>query len=237
MKHATHLALALFMGTAFTSTHLAAAVTPYSADYTFSIEKSYKGDAKRTLKKEGKHWRFNFSASVPIVAKASQNTLFKYTTKGTHNYVPLSHDTTYKILIHKRKTNLAFDYANKQLNTSHKGKAKSYALKAPVLDELTLEMQIREDMRKGKLKSTYTIASHKGIRKVPFINEGKTSITVPAGKFDVIKIRRVHKDPKRKSYFWLAPSLDYLPVKVMQNDKGKIYDFELKKLYGNALKK
>lgn len=209
------------------------AVTPYSADYTFSIENKYHGQAKRELKKVNKNtWRYVFSASVPIVAKASQDTTFTYQRGGTQNYLPLVHETTYKILVHKRKTKLNFDYRNKKLQVNYKGKAKTHTMPSAALDELTLEMQIRDDMSKGKLKSTYRVASHKGIRKVPFINEGKTSIKVPAGKFEVIKIRRVHNDSKRKSYFWLAPSLDYLPIKVMQNDKGKIYDFELKKLHG-----
>lgn len=223
-------ALVLMAATATTSAS-ASVLTPYKADYTFSIEGKYNGTAQRTLSKSGKNYRYLFSASVPVVANATQDTTFAYQAGGTQNFLPLKHQTKYKIFVMSRNTDLNFDYKNKKLYTKHRGKAKTYALNGAALDELTLEMQIRKDLSEGKLQKSYKIASRKGVRDIPFINEGKTKITVPAGTFDVIKVRRVHNNDKRKSFFWLAPKLDYLPVRVMQNDKGKVYDFKLKKLY------
>lgn len=235
LKHITTRALlsAAVISTAAlaTSAQATSILKPYKADYSFSIEGKYNGTAQRSLTKSGKNYRYLFSASVPVVANATQDTTFAYQSGGTQNFLPLKHKTKYKIFVASRSTDLNFDYKGKKLNTKHRGKSKTYTLNGAALDELTLEMQIRKDLKEGKLKKNYKIASRKGIRNIPFKNEGKTKITVPAGTFDVIKIRRVHDNPKRKSYFWLAPKLDYLPVRVMQNDKGKVYDFKLKKLY------
>ena len=46
-------------------------------------------------------------------------------------------------------------------------------------------------------------------------------------KVEVLKLEKKHSNPKRKTFFWIAPSLDYMPVRVMQDDKGKIYDSQL----------
>ena len=59
---------------------------------------------------------------------------------------------------------------------------------------------------------------------------GNTKITVPAGTFDTVRVDRIHDDNSRSTSFWLAPSLDYLPVKVSQINDGKKMDLELSKV-------
>lgn len=217
----------LTVGVAAASTS-ALALTPYSADYTFSIDGKYNGSATRTLvKKTDNKWDYEFTASVPIVARASQSSTF---VNNGGALLPLTHATTYKILVHKRTTKLDFDYKNKQVHVDDKGDKKTYPLSAPALDDLTLELQIREDLSRGKLKSSYRVADEDEIDNVTFKNLGRTKITVPAGTFEVIKLQRVHANPKRKTYFWLSPKHDYLPIKMQQDDKGKIYDSELKRI-------
>ena len=38
---------------------------------------------------------------------------------------------------------------------------------------------------------------------------------------------REHQDKERTTQFWLAKSLDYLPVKVVQVDDAAVYTIEL----------
>ena len=57
--------------------------------------------------------------------------------------------------------------------------------------------------------------------------EGAEKITTPYGEIDTIKVSRVHQSSDRKTQFWLAKSLNYLPVKVVQIDDGAIYTIEL----------
>jgi hypothetical protein len=44
-------------------------------------------------------------------------------------------------------------------------------------------------------------------------------VEVPAGKFETVLVQRVD-DPRKTSKFWLAPSRDYMPVKVEQVKSG-----------------
>ena len=114
-----------------------------------------------------------------------------------------------------------FNIAKKQLVTNYKGQNKVIALPQPAYDDLSLEIQIREDLKAGKFRGNYYMADRNTVEAVPFKKSAMTRITVPAGTFDVVRIDRVHDDKDRQTSFWLAPKLDYLPVKVVQNNDGK----------------
>lgn len=43
------------------------------------------------------------------------------------------------------------------------------------------------------------------------------------GTFSTMKVVMKHEKPGRETIFWLAPDLDYLPVKVTHVDKNNSY--------------
>lgn len=205
------------------------AVSAYQADYKFKINKKYSGVAKRTLTNTGGNkWSYNLDAKVTGFASAKQQSVF---TEHKGKLKPSKHNIEYKILFAKITTKMSFDYAGKKVNVNHRGKKKSYAMPHPAQDALTVEMQVREDMLNGGLRPYYYIADRNKIKKMSFKNLGKQTLKVPAGSYEVVKLQLMHKNPKRKTFFYLSPKHDYLPIKIYQDDKGKVYDFQLKKLY------
>ena len=207
------------------STISAQALEAYSATYFFDIDGKYRGNATRELiKTDNNQWRYQFSSAIPVVGSASQQSVF---TENDGQIQPLSSQTKYKILFFKKQSDLVFDYGKKQLRTTENGSKKSFPLKQTAYDDMSIEIKMREDLKAGKLKSSYWLADEDGIEQMKLINHGKTKIKVPAGTFEVLKLEKKHNNPKRKTFFWIAPSLDYMPVRVMQDDKGKIYDSQL----------
>ncbi|WP_201533025.1 DUF3108 domain-containing protein [Psychrobacter ciconiae] len=202
-------------------------IAPTNADYSFTVEDKYKGTANRTLTKTGNTWKYNVKARVAGVATAAQNSTFSLT---GNTVTPVSASTTYKILGVGRTHNLKFNNAKKQVASSYKGKTVNLKVAQPTFDDLSLEMQIRQDLINGKFTGNYYMAKHDKIEKTPFKKSGSTKITVPAGTFDTVRVDRVHDDNSRSTSFWLAPSLDYLPVKVVQVNDGKKMDLELTKV-------
>lgn len=202
-------------------------IAPTNADYSFTVEDKYKGTANRTLTKTGNTWKYNVKARVAGVATAAQNSTFSLT---GNTVTPVSASTTYKILGVGRTHNLKFNNAKKQVASSYKGKTVNLKVAQPTFDDLSLEIQIRQDLINGKFTGNYYMAKHDKIEKTPFKKSGSTKITVPAGTFDTVRVDRVHDDNSRSTSFWLAPSLDYLPVKVVQVNDGKKMDLELTKV-------
>ena len=116
-----------------------------------------------------------------------------------------------------------FNPAAKTINTKKDKEAHSFAWKAGVLDELNAELQLREDIKNGGLKSTYYLADAKEVEARKFVKQGSESIKTDYGTFDTIKVVMKHDKPGRETIFWLAPKLDYLPVKVSHVDKKTSY--------------
>ncbi|MEC7120880.1 MAG: DUF3108 domain-containing protein [Pseudomonadota bacterium] len=219
-----NLGLCLSMGTAH-------ALQPFSADYRFSIDNRWNGESTRTLQKQADDWVYVFTARVPVLANATETTRFQL--DAQRNVISKSHQLRYKILVRTKNTELAFDHDKQQVIATVGRERRQFTLQPNTLDELNLEFQVREDLKKGSLKPQYWVADDKKIEAVRFVREGREKMTVAAGSYDTVRVRRVHNNPKRTTTFWLAPSLDYLPVRVTQNDDGTIYDFQLTRYQPN----
>ena len=202
-------------------------IQPSSANYTFTIEDKYKGTATRTLSKSGNTWKYNVDARVAGVASATQNSTF--TIKG-NSVIPTQASTTYKLLGIGRTHKLDFNPSSKKVVSNYRGKSTTMTMAQQAFDDLSLEVQIRQDLLNGKFSGNYYMAKHDSIEKTPFKKSGNTKITVPAGTFDTVRVDRIHDDNSRSTSFWLAPSLDYLPVKVSQINDGKKMDLELSRM-------
>ena len=225
----TGVSIAAIGALSMTAPTLASAksVEPSSANYSFTIEDKYKGTATRTLNKSGNTWKYNVNARVAGVATAAQNSTF---TINGNNVVPAQASTTYKLLGVGRTHKLDFNPSSKKVVSNYRGKSTTLNMAQQAFDDLSLEVQIRQDLLNGKFSGNYYMAKKDKIEKTPFKKSGNTKITVPAGTFDTVRVDRVHDDNSRSTSFWLAPSLDYLPVKVSQINDGKKMDLELTKV-------
>ncbi|WP_286738878.1 DUF3108 domain-containing protein [Psychrobacter sp. UBA3068] len=202
-------------------------VQPSSANYSFTVEDKYKGTATRTLSKSGNTWKYDVNARVAGVASAVQSSTF---TIIGNNVTPTQASTTYKLLGMGRTHKLNFNPRNKKVTSNYKGKTTTMDMAQQAFDDLSLEVQIRQDLLNGKFSGNYYMAKKDKIEKTPFKKSGNTKVTVPAGTFDTVRVDRIHDDNSRSTSFWLAPSLNYLPVKVSQINDGKKMDLELTKV-------
>ena len=197
---------------------------PSTAEYSFTVEDKYKGTATRTLSKSGNTWQYDVNARVAGVASAAQHSRF---TISGNQVSPSQASTTYKLFGIGRTHKLSFDPSKKQVVSNYKGKSTTLGMPQQAFDDLSLEVQIRQDLMSGKFSGNYYMAKKNKVEKTPFKKSGNTTITVPAGTFDTVRVDRIHDDNSRSTSFWLAPSLDYLPIKVSQVNDGKKMDLEL----------
>lgn len=214
---------AVFIGSGMATT--AFAIEPFQATYNFSYNGKNMGTATRVLQqKSGDNWTYVFSAKAGMIASASETSQFSFL-NGQVNSQDFSR--TSKILVHQDKFTIHYNPANKTVSTVKKSTPRSFAWQPNALDELNAEVQIREDLIKGQLKPSYLLTDAKGIESRKFIKEGNASIQTPYGTFDTIKVRMQHSRPEKSTIFWLAPKLNYLPVKITHNDESTSYGLVL----------
>ena len=93
---------------------------------------------------------------------------------------------------------------------------------------------MREDLKNGSLKSSYPLADAKEVENRRFVKQGSEKIKTSYGTFDTVKVVLEHGRPDRSTIFWLAPKLDYLPVKVSHIDGKTSYGLLLTSYSGKT---
>lgn len=198
----------------------AMAMSPFQASYQFQYNGKNMGSATRTLSKSGNSWKYVFAAKAGVIASATETSNF---TLNGKQLVSNNFSRSSKILVHNNTMSIKFNPSAKTINTMKDKEARSFAWQSGVLDELNAELQIREDLKSSGLKSSYLMADAKGIDTRKFVKQGNETIKTNYGTFDTIKVVMKHHKPGRDTTFWLAPKLDYLPVKVTHQDKDSSY--------------
>lgn len=196
------------------------AMSPFQASYQFSYNGKNMGSATRTLSKSGNNWTYVFAAKAGAIASATETSHFSL---NGNNIISNNFSRSSKILIHNNTMSINFNPNAKTINTKKDDKARSFAWKSGVLDELNAELQLREDLKASGLKSSYAIADAKEVESRRFVKQGTEKVKTSYGTFDTIKVVMKHDKPNRDTIFWLAPKLDYVPVKVSHQDGKTSY--------------
>ncbi|MDY6524625.1 DUF3108 domain-containing protein [Acinetobacter faecalis] len=207
------------------------AMSPFQADYQFSYNGKNIGSATRTLAKSGNNWSYAFVAKAVGLASATETSKF---TLNNGQISSTSFSRTSQVLVHNNTMNINFNSEENLINTQKDDEAYSFSWKVGVLDELNVELQLREDLKKGILKSNYYLADAKEIEARKFVKQGNEKVTTSYGTFDTMKVVLKHDKPGRETIFWLAPKLDYLPVKVTHVDKKTSYGLLLTSYKGQT---
>ena len=213
----------VFVGTLLSTTVMSAvastAPTPFTATYQFQHNGKTRGTATRTLTKiDAQQWRYVFSAKALGVASAQETSQFKW---ANDHIQSVKFNRTSKILAFNNSLDIQFN--GNQINTKKDDESRQFANVKGALDELNAELQIRQDIRNGQLKSSYLITDAKEVEERKFIRQGNETVKTQYGTFDTVKVVMKHDKPGRDTTFWLAPKLDYLPVKVTHQDKKGAY--------------
>jgi hypothetical protein len=196
------------------------AMSPFQASYQFSYNGKNMGSATRTLSKSGNNWSYVFAAKAGAIASATETSRFSL---SGNDIISNTFSRSSKILVHNNTMSINFNPNTKTISTKKDDKARSFAWKAGVLDELNAELQLREDLKTSGLKPSYAIADAKEIEARRFVKQGSEKVKTSYGTFDTIKVVMKHDKPNRDTIFWLAPKLDYAPVKVSHQDGKTSY--------------
>ncbi len=121
-----------------------------------------------------------------------------------------------------RKSRASFDWEDSLITGHYKDRAIKLPLTGNIIDKVSLQIAIIMDIRRGIDQSEYYILDKDKIQVVQVNRNSSAMINVPFGKFEAIEINRSSPDSNRTNTLWLAPELDYIPVKITQEENGKI---------------
>ncbi|WP_394178969.1 DUF3108 domain-containing protein [Marinomonas posidonica] len=199
----------------------------YSAVYSTVWKKgiSLKVEGKQTLSKQsGDMWKFAFSADSLI---ASLNESSQFYVKD-HQIIPTKYQYKSKVLGKTRKATLTFDWKKQLVRNDVKEKPWNLSIHPNTLDKLSIQLQIRQDLKQGKNEFDYLIADGGYIKNWQFKREKMETINTKLGRLSAIKMIRTDNLSKvKQTSFWFVPKLDYLLVKLEHKEDGESYHLDI----------
>lgn len=117
--------------------------------------------------------------------------------------------------------NLIFNW--KLMRVANRGAGEHWKIKMPAgtLDSLAMQMALMFDLRDGKTRMDYPVATRGRIKHYLFEVTGRDTIELPFGNYDALRAER-KDDEKDQSQVWSAPELDYFPVRFIKHKKAGV---------------
>lgn len=143
--------------------------------------------------------------------------------------------TSYDYQLKKRDTlkeqvTLEFDWPKKTLWTTNEGTRWNQTTLPNTQDKLSLQQALRIDLAKGVKEVSYPVADGGKIKTFNFKVTDSENITTPHGKHDCLIVRRSKEDQAPDFTIWVAPELDYMPVRIDRKRSFGALRMELKSL-------
>jgi hypothetical protein len=204
--------------------------TPYEAGY-YGSYKGWRIDTTQKLEQRQKgQWRLSIHADN-ILGSIMEKSFFSVSPAG--KIVSQEYSYQRKILINKSDMTTLFDWTKKHA-TTRGNKTGDVALKGGEFDNLNYQLALRCDLIAGKTEFFYPVVDHDEVDDLQFKIIGEEVLETKLGKLNTVVVKRVRNNNNRTTTLWFAKDMNYLIVKLLQEERK---DAEAYLLYIDSLKK
>lgn len=132
----------------------------------------------------------------------------------------ISYDYSLQATIKNKQRHLQVDWASKQVTVDEGKGAITYPAQPGMVERNTLPLALGLALRHGHDDIALPVAVRQTVETQHFKVTGKETITVPAGRFNAVRVERTDAD--RGFSAWYVPDRYLLPVKLSQHDGGDL---------------
>ncbi len=212
------LATAIFINSSW------AIPTEYSAVYNAKLKQA-DGVLSTQLKKNGEIYSFELITEATGFWKAIiKGSIIERSTFAIENDQLKTYDYHLIDTIRKksRESDAVFNWNNSIITGYYKDREINIALEDKTLSRIVLQLQIMYNQEKQIVSNDYQVLDKDALKKVSIISEHLfTETSVPFGTFQTIQISHQSEDSERLNSLWLAPELNFIPIKISQTINGK----------------
>lgn len=125
---------------------------------------------------------------------------------------------------------LSYDWDALRVKNTGAGKHWDIEMPEDTIDRLVMQLAMLFELRDGKTTFSYRFPRKGRIKQYDFKLVGEDTTELDMGSYRTLKVARTD-DKKDKSWVWIAPQLDYFPVRfVKQKKTGVKIDLRLRKV-------
>ncbi|WP_299494588.1 DUF3108 domain-containing protein [uncultured Shewanella sp.] len=206
-------------------------LTPQTAEYQVYYGSIELGQARYQLSpKQGSIYQYRFDSDVSLLVLWDKRHILSEFTVEDDNLIPIRYTHDRKGTGSDYQDQTVFLKDKQEIFSRYKDKKVKLPYKELIYDPLMAQLQFRLDISKGAKNLEYKMVKEGEVDDYKFKVLGREQIKVVSGVYDTIKIEVVRDSKKRQTFFWMAPSLAYLPIRLTHFEKGsKQLDIQLLK--------
>ncbi|GMQ83972.1 MAG: hypothetical protein BMS9Abin06_0720 [Gammaproteobacteria bacterium] len=116
---------------------------------------------------------------------------------------------------------LIFDWKTLRVRNTGAGEHWEIPLPEDAIDRLIMQLAMLFDLRNGKTEFSYKVPRQGRIKIYTFGLVGEETLDLESGSYRTLKIQRKNEN-KDKSLVWIAPELNYFPVRFLKHKKSGV---------------
>ena len=200
------------------------AMPPYQARYAVSVSGLPVGEAVMRLENTGPEGYRMTSEVRPngLVAALAGGSIQEQASGVVQagQIQPLHYTRRLEAGRRSERVELRFDWTAGQVKAQANSRQAVLALTPGIADPLSLQLQVRQDMQRGQLRASYHLVDQTAIKSYRVRNLGQETLNTPLGRLVTTRLEQFEPGKTRKTTFWLAATLNQLPVRITQEKKG-----------------
>lgn len=129
-----------------------------------------------------------------------------------------------------RRTDLDFDWAAGRVTNRTADSHWSMEIQPGTQDKFSQQLLMMMTAAKGMQEIEFPVADGGRLKQYRFQTQGWEEVSTEAGTFHSLKLARSKNHKPSRASYWLAPELNYLPVKVERLETDESFIMQLRSL-------
>jgi hypothetical protein len=117
---------------------------------------------------------------------------------------------------------LHFDWSRKLVTGVVEGEAIDLAIEPGTQDRSSISIAVTTSLLRGVEPGTIPLIDDNRIKRYTYTKKEAATVDSALGKIDTVIYESTREGSNRTARFWMAPSLEFLPVRAEQVRKGKV---------------
>lgn len=129
---------------------------------------------------------------------------------------PVTYDYRHGGSSRNRDESITFNWKDDIAQVDYRGHESTVRLEPGMLGRFLFQLVVSRDAADGELPRTYRIIDNGRVKEYRITASNGGRVKTPAGEFETLRVEREEETREKSLALWLAPELDYLPVKIEQ---------------------
>ena len=136
---------------------------------------------------------------------------------------PMNYELRDTIRRTPRESEITFDWINGVMRGFYKDRSIDLKIDQSILTRILLQIEIMHQKQSNTLKDKYSILDRDKIKEIEISSSNRQKvISVPFGSYNVVEVSHQSKESNRINTLWLAPELDFIPIRMEQSEDNKL---------------